>query len=256
MPIGTPPGHMNSGQPIQDHMTGQMHPTPPPMSQGPPLPPPPQQQPPPPHLQHHQPQQQQHHPHTPHSNAMHNHGHMMPAGQHQNHYMAQGQPPQQQQMIATSKSPHMIGPTPSHSPYSMQHGGLMNCPPPPHQALTPQPLPQAQQAPTQAPPTSMPMFQQQQQQPQPPHQHHLESSNTQQPYSVNQNIYCGKCQREVYHNEPSIVCKAGCRAYFHISCSGLTQLACDLLMKESLAEWACDRCTSGNRRVPYVKFKS
>lgn len=77
----------------------------------------------------------------------------------------------------------------------------------------------------------------------------------QQPYTTNQGVFCGKCQREIYQNEPNIVCKALCSACYHISCSGLTQLACDLLMRESSAEWACDRCTSA-RRVPLVKFKN
>lgn len=77
----------------------------------------------------------------------------------------------------------------------------------------------------------------------------------QQPYAMtNQGVYCGKCQREFYQNEPNIICKAGCKTCYHISCSGLTQLACDLLMKESLAEWVCDRCTS-NRNVPFFKYK-
>lgn len=197
--MNTPPGPMGSGPPMQDHLgPNQQHP------------------PPPPH------------------NVMHNHGgHIMPVPHQQNFGMPPH--PNQTQMIGTSTPPHMMVPTPSHSPYmhhqhqQQQHGSTMLAPP--HQAMTPQPQP-------------------------PPPPSHVDQLLMQQPYVISNNIFCGKCQREIYQNEPNIICKAGCRSCFHISCSGLTQLACDLLMKESLAEWACDRCTSGNRRVPFVKYKT
>jgi hypothetical protein len=186
-----------------------------------------------------------------------NHGaHMIPAYSipppppshvHPNHQLHQPQHHQQQQsqqqqpqMIGSSTPPVMMGgPAPTHSPYNpaMQQGHMMQQP---HPAMTPQGQPP------------------QQQQPPPSHHQQIDPMNMQQhPHPASNHIsYCGKCQREVYRNEAHIICKAGCKSLFHISCSGLTQLACDLLMKESLAEWACDRCMTGNRRVPYIKYKT
>lgn len=78
----------------------------------------------------------------------------------------------------------------------------------------------------------------------------------QSPYATNNFIgYCRRCQREIYQGEPSIICKASCKTYFHSSCSGLIPLAYEMLMRESSAEWACDNCTSTDWQVPYVKYK-
>lgn len=145
---------------------------------------------------------------------------------------------QQPMSIPPSHSHNQMGtppgqakPPPSHSPY-MHHQ---------------QAPPISQQGSIHAPPLSQEMTSQ---------SPHLEQMLVQQQsYPINHNASCGKCMTEIFPNQTDhIICKAGCGACFHVSCSGLTIEAFNLLMKEHLAEWACDNCTSGNRRVPLVKY--
>lgn len=65
--------------------------------------------------------------------------------------------------------------------------------------------------------------------------------------------FCIECRRQFYPNEFRIICRAGCDSYYHQSCSGLTELACDMLMREPNAEWACNRCIFSDRKIPVVR---
>lgn len=163
----------------------------------------------------------------------------------------------QNQMIGTSTPPHVINNSsaPSQSPYMKQQGQpvVVQQPPPPQQvhmhagpmaqSMTPQPIatPMVNQSPHLATTNDQMLIHSQQQQ--------------DQAYVNNQSLYCGKCQREFYHNEANIICKASCRASFHIGCSGLTDEGYHHLMAERFVEWICDRCSSEGV-VPYVKYKS
>eukprot|EP00049_Salpingoeca_infusionum_P017517 m.353283 g.353283 ORF g.353283 m.353283 type:complete len:73 (+) comp16720_c0_seq1:446-664(+) len=55
---------------------------------------------------------------------------------------------------------------------------------------------------------------------------------------------CGKCGKEVTDQEPSIGCELGCDSWYHVSCTGLTARAFQLLGKDSRIRWACDRCAN------------
>lgn len=212
---------------------------------------------------HQHPHQQHQHPMPPNPHQPHQHQ-MGPMGPHgpirappAPHHMIEVAPYPQQVMPPTPPPQQPPGSRAQHNVYGFQGGYAISSPPPPpppsqqasvqqHQA----PIMHQMEPPGQSP--MQPPYQQVQQQPLQP-----QPQQQQQPYNtINSNVYCGKCQREIYQDEPNIICKAGCRSCFHLLCSGLTKLACDLLMKESLAEWACDRCTSGNRCVPFVKYKT
>lgn len=208
---------------------------------------------------HPHPHQQHQHPMPPHSHPPHQQHQMGPMGPHgpirappPPHHMIEVAPYPQQVMSPTPPPPQPPpGSRPHHNVYGFQ-GYAISSPPPQQQASVPHKAPIMHQM---EPPGQSPM-----QPPYPQGQHHHQplqpQQQQQQPYNTMNNIYCGKCQREFYQNEPNIICKAGCRSSFHIPCSGLSELACDLLMKESFAEWACDRCTSGNGCVPLVKYKA
>lgn len=62
--------------------------------------------------------------------------------------------------------------------------------------------------------------------------------------------YCADCRQPIHTSELRIMCR-GCDSYYHRRCSGLTQLACELLLNEPVAEWACNRCFE-YRRGPVV----
>ncbi|VEL40727.1 unnamed protein product [Protopolystoma xenopodis] len=51
---------------------------------------------------------------------------------------------------------------------------------------------------------------------------------------------------------PPVQCDAGCRAWYHLACSGLTLNALCLLRAEPLAEWLCPRCAMTGRTL-YLK---
>ena len=65
---------------------------------------------------------------------------------------------------------------------------------------------------------------------------------------------CGTCHKEVHDNDQAILCESGCNFWFHRACTGLTELAFQLLTQEVYAEWVCDRCLT-SKTVPLVKFK-
>ncbi|OXU24329.1 hypothetical protein TSAR_009166 [Trichomalopsis sarcophagae] len=65
---------------------------------------------------------------------------------------------------------------------------------------------------------------------------------------------CGVCHKEVHANDQAILCESGCNFWFHRRCTGLSEIAYDLLMHEVCAEWACDRCMQ-SKNVSLVKFK-
>lgn len=66
---------------------------------------------------------------------------------------------------------------------------------------------------------------------------------------------CGICKREVNDNDDAIFCETGCAQWYHRVCTGLTELAYDLLTAEENAEWVCDNCIA-TKSVPLVKLKS
>lgn len=66
---------------------------------------------------------------------------------------------------------------------------------------------------------------------------------------------CGICKREVNDNDDAIFCETGCAQWYHRVCTGLTELAYDLLTAEENAEWVCDNCIA-TKNVPSVKLKS
>ncbi|KAL7298634.1 hypothetical protein TKK_0008400 [Trichogramma kaykai] len=65
---------------------------------------------------------------------------------------------------------------------------------------------------------------------------------------------CGVCHKEVHANDQAILCESGCNFWFHRRCTGLSEIAYDLLMHEVCAEWACDRCMQ-SKNVALVKLK-
>ena len=64
---------------------------------------------------------------------------------------------------------------------------------------------------------------------------------------------CGICRREVNDNDDAIFCETGCAQWYHRICTGLTELAYDLLTAEENAEWVCDNCIA-TKSVPLVKL--
>lgn len=66
---------------------------------------------------------------------------------------------------------------------------------------------------------------------------------------------CGICKREVNDNDDAIFCETGCSQWYHRVCTGLTELAYDLLTAEENAEWVCDNCIA-TKTIPLVKLKS
>lgn len=65
---------------------------------------------------------------------------------------------------------------------------------------------------------------------------------------------CGICHKEVHANDQAILCESGCNFWHHRRCTGLTEVAFDLLMQEVCAEWVCDRCMQ-SKQVALVKYK-
>ena len=65
---------------------------------------------------------------------------------------------------------------------------------------------------------------------------------------------CGVCHKEVHANDQAILCESGCNFWCHRRCTGLTEIAYDLLMQEVCAEWVCDRCMQ-SKNISLVKFK-
>lgn len=131
---------------------------------------------------------------------------------------------------------------------SAQLGANMVSPPPlppPQQVAGPSPNMQQPVHMALPPPSHMvmqdQMAYQQQQQPQPP------------PHGQPQMLVrCAHCGQPIYQNEPQIMCRAGCESSYHQRCSGLSELACELLLKEKAAEWVCQQCTS-SRKFPAIR---
>lgn len=96
-----------------------------------------------------------------------------------------------------------------------------------------------------------PMINHHHQQPPPPL--HMSSG----PYSSI--LSCGRCRQEIYPNQARIKCEASCQMSYHRGCSGMTEMACDLLQRETYAEWVCDSCISSGistgERIPLVRYK-
>ena len=65
---------------------------------------------------------------------------------------------------------------------------------------------------------------------------------------------CGICHKEVHDNDQAIMCESGCNFWFHRICTGLTEAAFLLLIKDAFAEWVCDSCLH-NKKVPLIKLK-
>jgi len=157
--------------------------------------------------------------------------------------------------------PHSHSHSHSHShahQHSLPHSPAQAPPPPqPHpnqRYFAPAPPPPAYMSPPPAGPQQPNQSQAlqgppPQPQPQPQQQHQQQAPPQQQPIVA----YCAECRQPVYAAEPKIACRAGCESYYHRHCSGLTELACDLLLREQSAEWACNRCICSERKIPIVR---
>ncbi|XP_002160262.3 pygopus homolog 1 isoform X1 [Hydra vulgaris] len=66
---------------------------------------------------------------------------------------------------------------------------------------------------------------------------------------------CGICTKEVSDTDEAILCEAGCEFWYHRSCTGMTDIAYQLLTNQDNAEWVCDKCIA-TKSVPLVKIKS
>lgn len=119
-------------------------------------------------------------------------------------------------------------------------------PPPPQQVAGPSPNLQQQAHMVPPPPSQMGLQDQmayQQQQPQAP------PPPPGQPQML---VRCAQCGQPIYQNEPQIMCRAGCESTYHQRCSGLSELACELLLQEKAAEWVCQQCTN-SRKFPAIR---
>jgi len=65
---------------------------------------------------------------------------------------------------------------------------------------------------------------------------------------------CGICTKEVSDADDAILCEAGCEYWYHRNCTGMTDIAYQLLTNEDNAEWVCDKCIA-TKSVPLVKLK-
>lgn len=159
-------------------------------------------------------------------------------------YMQQ-MPPMSHQHLSTPPT-HLVD---GHPP--MQHS---NQPPPMHPSQHYNPYQNRCQdysigPPMGGPPSSMTSSHIDHQQPhhQPPPSHMAMG-----PYN---SINCARCGLEIYQDQPNIRCEASCQSHFHRTCSGLTDMAFDLLQRETYAEWACEGCVSSGKRIPMVRYK-
>lgn len=169
---------------------------------------------------------------------------------------------QQQHLVEPPMPPGLMGtPTPPPRTHPMYGGGFQGAsgyqvvsPPPQQSQQQPPPPPPQQPAPPPPPNQQQPPQQQQQ----PPLMHQMEGQPPMAPYQQQTGgqvmVYCGECRQAIYANEPRIVCRAGCDFYYHRHCSGLTELACELLLREAAAEWVCNRCININRQIPVVRI--
>ncbi|XP_052008510.1 pygopus homolog 1-like isoform X2 [Xyrauchen texanus] len=53
---------------------------------------------------------------------------------------------------------------------------------------------------------------------------------------------CGICLSEVNDDQEAILCEASCQKWFHRVCTGMTEMAYNLLTAETSAVWGCDAC--------------
>ncbi|XP_051512002.1 pygopus homolog 1-like isoform X1 [Myxocyprinus asiaticus] len=53
---------------------------------------------------------------------------------------------------------------------------------------------------------------------------------------------CGICLSEVNDDQEAILCEASCQKWFHRDCTGMTEMAYNLLTAETSAVWGCDAC--------------
>lgn len=65
---------------------------------------------------------------------------------------------------------------------------------------------------------------------------------------------CGICTKEVSDADDAILCEAGCEYWYHRNCTGMTDIAYQLLTNEDNAEWVCDKCIA-TKSVPLLKLK-
>lgn len=65
---------------------------------------------------------------------------------------------------------------------------------------------------------------------------------------------CGICTKEVSDADDAILCEAGCEYWYHRNCTGMTDIAYQLLTNEDNAEWVCDKCIA-TKSVPLTKLK-
>lgn len=70
----------------------------------------------------------------------------------------------------------------------------------------------------------------------------------------NHEVYpCGGCGREVRDDDEAIFCESGCEQWYHRECTGMSELAYNLLTTEDSAEWVCDKCIA-NKYIPTVRM--
>lgn len=66
---------------------------------------------------------------------------------------------------------------------------------------------------------------------------------------------CGGCGKDVQDHHEAIYCESGCERWYHRECTGMSQMAYNLLTGEDSAEWVCDKCIS-NKTIPTIKKTS
>ena len=69
-----------------------------------------------------------------------------------------------------------------------------------------------------------------------------------------QNILLNLDLLQVHDNDQAILCESGCNFWFHRICTGLTDVAYQMLTSEVYAEWVCDKCLQ-TKQIPLVKMK-
>ncbi|MBN3283029.1 PYGO1 protein, partial [Polyodon spathula] len=70
--------------------------------------------------------------------------------------------------------------------------------------------------------------------------------------SANPVYPCGICMNEVNDDQEAILCEASCQKWFHRVCTGMTEMAYNLLTAEAAAVWGCDTCME-NKEVQLTK---
>ncbi|KAL7676934.1 hypothetical protein ACOME3_003184 [Neoechinorhynchus agilis] len=55
-------------------------------------------------------------------------------------------------------------------------------------------------------------------------------------------MYCKDCRHFIPNETVLIRCEGPCRSAYHLSCSGLTNIAVEALRAEANAAWFCDDC--------------